>query len=132
MDKKVWYVTGASKGLGLALVKKLLENGYPVAATSRSAETLKSAVGTVENDAFLPLEINLTDAGSVSASIKQTVEHFGAIDVVVNNAGFGIGGSVEELSEQEVAESFNVNVFATIQVIKRALPYLRNWNASFP
>ncbi|WP_342646365.1 SDR family NAD(P)-dependent oxidoreductase [Mucilaginibacter sp. CSA2-8R] len=125
MNKKVWYVTGASKGLGLALVKKLLANGYRVAATSRSAEALKSAVGAVEGDAFLPLGVDLTDAGSVSASIKQTVEHFGTIDVVVNNAGFGIGGSVEELSEQEVAESFNVNVFATIQVTKQALPYMR-------
>ncbi len=125
MDKKVWYVTGASKGLGLALVKQLLKSGYRVAATSRSADALQTAVGATNNDAFLPLEVNLTDAGSVSASIKQTVDQFGSIDVVVNNAGFGIGGSVEELSEQEVAESFNINVFATIQVIKQALPYMR-------
>ncbi|WP_158825864.1 oxidoreductase [Mucilaginibacter lacusdianchii] len=125
MDKKVWYITGASKGLGLALVKKLLQAGYRVAATSRSVETLQDAVGTGKEDSFLPLEVDLADSASITASVQQAVQHFGRIDVVVNNAGFGIGGSVEELSEKEVADSFGVNVFATINVIKSALPYMR-------
>lgn len=122
-NKQVWYVTGASKGLGLALVKKLLSEGYRVAATSRNIASLARAVGTEEN--FLPLEVDLGNDASVAASMKATHEKFGSIDVVVNNAGYGIGGAVEELSRKEVADSFDVNVFATITVMQKAMPYLR-------
>ncbi|SEW02419.1 NADP-dependent 3-hydroxy acid dehydrogenase YdfG [Chitinophaga sp. YR573] len=122
-NKQVWYVTGASKGLGLALVKKLLSEGYRVAATSRNISSLAQAVGTAEN--FLPLEVDLGNDASVAASMKATHEKFGSIDVVVNNAGYGIGGAVEELSRKEVADSFDVNVFATITVMQKAMPYLR-------
>jgi NAD(P)-dependent dehydrogenase (short-subunit alcohol dehydrogenase family) len=122
-NKRVWYVTGASKGLGLALVKKLLSEGYRVAATSRNIASLAQSVGTEEN--FLPLEVDLGNDASVAASMKATHEKFGSIDVVVNNAGYGIGGAVEELSRKEVADSFDVNVFATITVMQKAMPYLR-------
>ncbi|MBS7566781.1 SDR family NAD(P)-dependent oxidoreductase [Mucilaginibacter sp. Bleaf8] len=125
MDKKVWYVTGASKGLGLALVKQLLAAGYRVAATSRSADAMQSAVGDTNSNQFLPLEVDLGDAASVNGSIEQTVSKFGRVDVVVNNAGFGIGGSLEELSEKEIVDSFGVNVYGTIKVIKAALPVMR-------
>jgi len=122
-NKQVWYVTGASKGLGLALVKKLLSEGYRVAATSRNIASLALAVGTTEN--FLPLEVDLGNDASVAASMKATQDKFGSIDVVVNNAGYGIGGAVEELSRKEVSDSFDVNVFATITVMQKAMPYLR-------
>jgi len=122
-NKKVWYVTGASKGLGLALVKTLLEEGYPVAATSRYRTALTQAVGPDEN--FLPLEVDLTSEASIADSFKMTHARFGRIDVVVNNAGYGIGGTIEELAADEVAENFDVNVFATIRVIQKAMPYLR-------
>ena len=122
-NKKVWYVTGASKGLGLALVKTLLEEGYPVAATSRYRTALTQAVGPDEN--FLPLEVDLTSEASIADSFKMTQARFGRIDVVVNNAGYGIGGTIEELAADEVAENFDVNVFATIRVIQKAMPYLR-------
>ena len=123
--KKVWYITGASKGLGLTLVKKLLSKGYRVAATSRFANTLTEAVGQFEANAFLPLEVDLTNSKSIQQSIEHTNKFFGSIDVVVNNAGYGIGGNVEELTEQEIADSFNINVFATINVTKHALPFMR-------
>jgi NAD(P)-dependent dehydrogenase (short-subunit alcohol dehydrogenase family) len=122
-NKKVWYVTGASKGLGLALVKTLLEEGYPVAATSRYRTALTQAVGPDEN--FLPLEVDLTSEASIADSFKMTHARFGRMDVVVNNAGYGIGGTIEELAADEVAENFDVNVFATIRVIQKAMPYLR-------
>ncbi|MBS1603656.1 MAG: SDR family oxidoreductase [Bacteroidetes bacterium] len=122
-NKKVWYVTGASKGLGLALVKTLLEEGYPVAATSRYRTALTQAVGPDEN--FLPLEVDLTSEASIADSFKMTHARFGRIDVVVNNAGYGIGGTIEELAADEVTENFDVNVFATIRVIQKAMPYLR-------
>jgi NAD(P)-dependent dehydrogenase (short-subunit alcohol dehydrogenase family) len=122
-NKKVWYVTGASKGLGLALVKVLLEQGYRVAATSRYRTSLTQAVGPDKN--FLPLEVDLTSEGSIAASLKATNDHFGRIDVVVNNAGYGTGGTVEELDAEEIAQNFDINVFATIRVIQKAMPYLR-------
>lgn len=123
-NKKVWYVTGASKGLGLALVKRLLQEGYRVAATSRTIKSLVDAVG-VSSDRFLPLEVDLTNEASVDRSMKDTQDAFGRIDVVVNNAGYGIGGTVEELSSEEVRQSFEINVFAVITVMQKAMPYLR-------
>lgn len=91
MEKKVWYVAGASNGLGLALTHKLLTQGYHVAATSRLLPALAEATGgnTLKN--FLPLEVDLTDETSISGSIRTTWESFGRIDVVVNNAGLSAG-----------------------------------------
>jgi NAD(P)-dependent dehydrogenase (short-subunit alcohol dehydrogenase family) len=125
MDKKkVWLVTGASKGLGLSLVKKLLNEGYKVAATSRTAESLEKEVGTFEN--FLPLEVNVTDEKAVSKAIAKTLETFGTIDVVVNNAGYGQRGTLEELSDREIRQNFDVNVFGALNVIRRVMPHFRS------
>lgn len=122
--KKVWFVTGASKGLGLVLVKKLLAEGFPVAATSRTVESLISEIGeTSEN--FLPLGVNITDNNDVKSAIAKTVEHFGQIDVIVNNAGYGQLGTLEELSDEEARANFDVNVFGSLNVIRNAMPYLR-------
>ncbi|ASE62483.1 SDR family NAD(P)-dependent oxidoreductase [Chryseobacterium indologenes] len=122
--KKVWFVTGASKGLGFELVKKLLSEGFRVAATSRSVDSLFSAFGeTSEN--FLPLGVNITDNNDIKSAITKTVEHFGRIDVVVNNAGYGQIGTLEELTDEEARENYAVNVFGTLNVIRNAMPYLR-------
>jgi NAD(P)-dependent dehydrogenase (short-subunit alcohol dehydrogenase family) len=122
-NQKVWFVTGASKGLGLSLVKQLLDKGYKVAATSRNVADLTNAAGSSEN--FLPLAVNIKDEGSVTDAISQTVNKFGRIDVVVNNAGYGLTGSLEELTDQEARENFEVNVFGSLNVIRAAMPYLR-------
>ena len=124
MKSKVWYVTGASKGLGLAIVKKLLKEGYRVAATSRNINDLQKAVGTA-SDVFLPLDVDLKNENSVDKSIKETVAHFGSIDVVVNNAGYGLSGSLEELSDEEIRQNFDINVFGVLNVIRKSLPYMR-------
>ncbi|MBO9204638.1 MULTISPECIES: SDR family oxidoreductase [Niastella] len=124
-NKKVWFVTGASKGLGLALTKALLEAGYRVAATSRNQEQLISSTG-VTSDRFLPLGVDLTAPLAVNKAIADTVQHFGRLDVIVNNAGYGMGGTVEEFSEQELIQSFDVNVFAPVYVMQAALPFLRS------
>ena len=126
MDKqqKVWYITGASKGLGLSLVKQLLTAGHKVAATSRNVEDLKKAVGE-DLPNFLPLAVNLKDETSVKASVDATVASFGQLDVVVNNAGYGLVGSLEELSDKESRENFEVNVFGTLNVIRTTMPHLR-------
>jgi NAD(P)-dependent dehydrogenase (short-subunit alcohol dehydrogenase family) len=122
---KVWYVTGASRGLGLSLVKQLLAAGYRVAATSRSANDLQKAAGLNDPSRFLPLEVDLTSADSIRQSLEQTVASFGTVDVIVNNAGYGMEGTVEELDEKKMRAIFEINVFATINVTKYALPYLR-------
>lgn len=123
-DKKVWFVTGASKGLGLTLVKKLLEAGFRVAATSRNEQALIDAVGE-KSENFLPLEMDLLSERSVSAAVNKTVDAFGEISVVVNNAGYGQLGTLEELSDKEVRDNFDVNVFGVLNVIRSAMPHLR-------
>jgi NAD(P)-dependent dehydrogenase (short-subunit alcohol dehydrogenase family) len=124
MKKNVWFITGASKGLGLSLTKKLIEDGYHVAATSRNIKELREAVDATP-EYFLPLKVEITNENSVEAAIKETVNHFGSIDVVVNNAGYGQIGSLEELTDDESRENFNINVFGSLNVIRKAMPYLR-------
>src|SRR5882762_6249116 len=128
---KVWYVTGASQGLGLTLVKKLLENGYRVAATSRDAHTLSQAVGFTDKERFLSLAVDLNNLDSINDSIQQTLAAFNQIDVVVNNAGYGMVGTVEEIAEQDIRNIFNVNVLATINVVKSVLPLMRRQRSGY-
>lgn len=110
--------------MGLSLVKQLLEAGQNVAATSRNIDELIKAVGP-SGASFLPLSVDLTDDESVANALEKTNAQFGSIDVIINNAGYGIGGSIEELTDDETRLSFDVNVFATLNVIRKALPYLR-------
>jgi NAD(P)-dependent dehydrogenase (short-subunit alcohol dehydrogenase family) len=123
-NKKVWFITGASKGFGLSLVKQLLADGQKVAATSRYVASLVKATGETSED-FLPLYVNLSDEKSVAEAIQTTINTFGHIDVVINNAGYGIGGSIEELTDEEARESFDVNVFGTLNVIRAVMPSMR-------
>ncbi|QTE37323.1 SDR family NAD(P)-dependent oxidoreductase [Mucilaginibacter gossypii] len=122
--QKVWFVTGASKGLGLSLVKRLLTEGYKVAATSRDAEALRTEVG-YSGDDFLPLQVNLTDNNSVAEAVTAIVAKLGTIDVVVNNAGYGQLGTLEELSDDEARKNFDVNVFGSLNVIRNVMPIFR-------
>jgi len=124
--EKIWLVTGASQGLGLTLVKTLLTRGFRVAALSRSADVLQKAMGTDgDNERFLPVQSRITDEDSTRAAIEKVIHQFGRIDVVVNNAGYGLGGSVEELTDRETRENFEVNVFGTLNIIRKVMPYLR-------
>lgn len=121
--RKTWFITGASKGFGLEFVKQLLEKGHNVAATSRSISDLEKAAGAHEN--LLPLEMDITNEQSVAKAISATVSKFGSIDTVVNNAGYGLIGAVEELSDAEARKNFEVNVFGSLNVIRQAMPHLR-------
>jgi len=123
-QQKVWYITGASKGLGLSLVKQLLAAGNNVAATSRNLADLEKAVGGGQAN-FLPLAVDLTDETSVKDSVSAAVSAFGQIDIVVNNAGYGLIGSLEELSDKESRDNFEVNVFGMLNVIRNVMPHLR-------
>ncbi len=122
--KKVWFVTGASKGLGLSLVKRLLKEGHRVAATSRDVATLIKKVGPKAEN-FLPLSMDLSNEDNVAEAVSQTVGHLGTIDVLVNNAGFGQGGAVEEVSNDLARKNFEVNVFGLLNVTRSVLPVMR-------
>lgn len=124
LKNKVWLVTGASKGLGLTLVKRLLNDGYQVAATSRTIKSLVSEVGE-QSENFLPLEVDIVNEQSVKIAIAKTIHHFKSIDVVVNNAGYGQIGTIEELSNDEVRNNYDVNVFGMLNIIRNTMPHLR-------
>lgn len=122
--KKVWFITGASKGFGLEFIHQLLAKGDAVAATSRSLNQLTAAANTTHEN-FLPLEVDLVNEQSVAKAIEATIAKFGRIDNIVNNAGYGLLGTLEELTDAEARQNFEVNVFGSLNVIRQALPHLR-------
>lgn len=129
IDKeKVWLVTGASKGLGLELVKVLLSEGYKVVATSRSQNALINALGP-QSDVFLPLEVDLTKEQSVQDAVYKTLKVFQKIDVLVNNAGYGQFGTIEEVSNEEARQNYDVNVFGILNMLRATMPYFREKGA---
>ena len=130
-NSKVWYITGASQGLGLTLIRKLLDNGYRVAATSRNAQKLKEAVSVIDAERFLPMAVDLNNVDCINESVQQTIAAFGRIDVVVNNAGYGMTGTIEEIAEQDIRNIFNVNVLASINVTKSILPLMREQRSGY-
>jgi NAD(P)-dependent dehydrogenase (short-subunit alcohol dehydrogenase family) len=121
---KVWFVTGSSRGLGREFVGAALSRGDRVAATARNTASLDDLVAA-HGDAVLPLEMDVTDRAAVFASVRRAEEHFGRLDVIVNNAGYAQVGAVEELTEQELRDQLETNVFGAAWVIQAALPYLR-------
>jgi NAD(P)-dependent dehydrogenase (short-subunit alcohol dehydrogenase family) len=123
-QSKVWFVTGASQGLGLTLAKELLEQGNKVAATSRNLEALNKELGETSAN-FLPLQVDLGNEENIRQVIARTLSHFGSIDVLVNNAGYGHLGTLEELSDSEARQNFDVNVFGLLNVTRNILPHFR-------
>lgn len=121
-NNKVWFITGASKGLGRSFILQLLDQGYKVAATSRSIDDLRK-ISTAAD--FLPLSVDLKSESSVKEAVAATIRQFGRIDVLVNNAGYGQIGSLEELSDAEARASFDVNVFGLLNVTRAILPQMR-------
>lgn len=124
MSKKVWLVTGCSKGLGRALVDELIAQGYSVIGASRSKEGLENIFGE-ESECFLPVAMNVKDETDVKRAIESGFTKFGRIDVVVNNAGFTHLATVEEMSDMDAREEFDINVFGLLNVIRNVLPIMR-------
>lgn len=123
-ENRTWFITGTSQGIGLVLVKQLLAQGFNVVATARNVESLKEAVGFTTAQ-FLPLQVNLIDEESVKEAVKTAISKFGAIDYLVNNAGYGLIGGIEESSDAEVRANFDVNVFGLLNVTRAILPHMR-------
>ena len=119
-----WLITGCSTGFGRVLAEKALARGDRVAATARRPETL-AALAQQYPDTALCLELDVTRPDTIASAIAAARDRFGRIDVVVNNAGFGVQGAVEEVSDAQIHELFAVNVFGVIDVIRAALPTLR-------
>jgi NAD(P)-dependent dehydrogenase (short-subunit alcohol dehydrogenase family) len=124
MAEKVWFITGTSRGFGREWAIAALERGDKVAATARDTASLDDLVAKY-GDAILPLKLDVTDRAADFAAVKQAHEHFGRLDVVVNNAGYGQFGFVEEVSEQDARDQIETNVFGALWVTQAALPYLR-------
>ncbi|WP_329452883.1 oxidoreductase [Streptomyces sp. NBC_01724] len=123
---RTWFITGSSQGLGLELVKNLLVRGNHVAATARDAARLCENLGEhASSELFLPLQVDLTDENSIKNAVHRTGERFGSIDVLVNNAGYGLLGSVEETSDAEARAMFDINLFGLWNVTRAVLPLMR-------
>ena len=120
-----WLVTGASRGMGLELVRQLLARGDRVTATTRSTERLLAALDGTDTTRLHAVAVDLTDPASVDAAVAATTERFGGLDVVVNNAGYGFLAAVEETSDAEAREMFDVQVFGLWNVLRATLPVLR-------
>ena len=105
------------------LVEELINQGYPVAGTSRSLDTIKKAF--TQKDLFLLICMNLKDENDVKKAINQTIEKFGRIDVVVNNAGFTHLSTIEEMSDKDTREEFDINIFGVLNVIRNVIPHMR-------
>jgi NAD(P)-dependent dehydrogenase (short-subunit alcohol dehydrogenase family) len=121
---KIWFVTGSSRGFGRHFVEAALERGDKVVATARQAQSLADLVAA-HGERILPLSLDVTDRAAAIAAVQRAHEHFGRIDVVVNNAGYGLYGMVEEFKEQEIRAQFETNVFGALWVTQAVLPYLR-------
>ncbi|ROP42541.1 SDR family NAD(P)-dependent oxidoreductase [Saccharothrix texasensis] len=121
---KIWFVTGSSRGLGRDFVEAALSRGDRVAATARNSASLHDLV-TAHGDAVLPLEVDVTDKAAVFEGVNRAVEHFGRLDVVVNNAGYAQVGAIEELTEQELRDQLETNLFGAVWVVQAAVPHLR-------
>ena len=121
---RVWLITGCSSGFGRALAAAVLVRGQRVVATARNADAL-SELAAQYPETCRALALDVTDASQVKAVVAQAAEAFERLDVVVNNAGYGLVGAFEELGTQQIARNFDTNFFGTLEVIRAALPILR-------
>ena len=119
-----WFITGASSGLGRALAEAILERGWRAAITSRNTEAL-AELASRHGDRALVLQLDVTDKASIDQAVAAAQRHFGAIDVLVNNAGYGYLAAIEEGDDREIRDQFETNVFGLIAVTKRVLPGMR-------
>ena len=124
MASKVWFITGTSKGFGRIWAEAALARGDRVAATARDIKTLQPLVERY-GDLAAPIALDVTDKAEVAAAVAETIKRFGRIDVAVNNAGYGLFGAIEEVSEAEARAQLETNLFGALWVTQAVLPHMR-------
>jgi NAD(P)-dependent dehydrogenase (short-subunit alcohol dehydrogenase family) len=124
MSNRTWFITGASRGFGRSFAQAALAAGDRVAATARDTSSLDDLTAEY-GDAVLPIELDVTDRHAAFAAVRRAHERFGRLDVVVNNAGYGVSGAIEELTEEQARRQIEVNLFGALWVTQAALPILR-------
>ncbi|MEK7456344.1 MAG: oxidoreductase [Pseudomonadota bacterium] len=120
---KTWFITGASRGFGARIARLALARGDNVVATARSVDSLTKALG--DHDALLPLPVDVTNEAQIHAAVDAALARFGRIDILLNNAGFGLLGAVEEATADEVERLYRTNVFGLLNVTRAILPQMR-------
>ncbi|KVC69077.1 oxidoreductase [Burkholderia ubonensis] len=121
--KRVWFITGASRGIGALIAEAALADGNAVVAAGRHVPAIVERLG--ESVALLPVELDVTDEAQAKAAVQAAVEKFGRVDVLVNNAGFGLLGAVEESADKDVRRMYDTNVFGLLNVTRAVLPTMR-------
>jgi NAD(P)-dependent dehydrogenase (short-subunit alcohol dehydrogenase family) len=122
--QRVWFITGASRGLGAEIASAALAAGDHVVATARDPKRLAERFGG--SQAVMPVALDVTNESSIAAAVEAALGRFGRIDVLVNNAGYGVIGAVEETSAEDVRRIYETNVFGLLAVTRAVLPVLRN------
>jgi NAD(P)-dependent dehydrogenase (short-subunit alcohol dehydrogenase family) len=123
-DGRVWFITGSSSGLGRELVRAAITHGDRVVATARDTSALAGLVALAPQR-VRPVRLDVTDPGSIDAAVAGADREFGRIDVLVNNAGYGLAGTLEELAETDLRLQFETNLFGALAVTRAVLPVLR-------
>ncbi|RTQ94890.1 SDR family oxidoreductase [Lysinibacillus telephonicus] len=123
-NNRVWFITGASSGLGYEFTKAALETGDQVVAVARNIDKLNELMNQYQ-EALLPLKLDVTDRSAVFDTVTKAFEHFGRLDIVINNAGNMVLGMIEEQSEEEARSQLETNFFGALWVCQAAMPYLR-------
>ncbi len=121
---KTWFITGAGRGFGLEFATNALERGDRVAATARNTSALEPLLAAY-GDALLLLQLDVTDRDGVFSAVQTAAAHFGQLDVIVNNAGYGLFGMIEEITPEQLREQMEVNLLGVLHVVQAALPILR-------
>src|SRR5579875_2508333 len=124
MSNRTWFITGASRGFGRSFAQAALAAGDRVAATARDTSSLEDLAAD-HGESLLALSLDVTDRAACERAVRKAHEHFGRLDVVVNNAGYGVSGAIEELSEAQARQQIEVNLFGALWVTQAALPILR-------
>lgn len=125
----VFFITGASKGMGLEIAKETLCRGFKVVASARRPEVLEQLLGTSEN--LLAVKLDLTSPEDIKSAVQAAIAKFGRIDYLINNAGFGLLGYFEETSEELIRKQFETNFFGTINLTREVLPHMRRQKSGY-
>ena len=122
----VWFITGASRGFGRSFVEYALEKGYKVVATARKVNKLSDLTEKYNKDQLLTLTLDVTSSHDITNAIEETYKTFGHINVLISNAGFNMIGPVEEVTDEQLRQVFDINFFGAIEIIRKILPYMRD------